>query len=236
MRTKTKRTLALLLGIMMMFTAIPSSFAALVGSEKAEFEAVLLVKDPSAAAGAFQYKEATEATELSAGDKIMIGIKAKNLHNIAEVPNTPLVDFSMGLTYDPTYLKSEPSNRLASGNLSGAKAKAALKARLAVDGSFYSGDDNGYEYTFDVNDKESESDATKRTYIWIIHSAAFEDGANSTKYLPNELYMAAIEFEVVSVPTPGTKVVALSDYEGDTVLKLQDIESGADAVTYQYEK
>lgn len=235
MRTKTKRTLALLLGIMMMFTAIPSSFAALVGSEKAEFEAVLLVKDPSAAAGAFQYKEATEATELSAGDKIMIGIKAKNLHNIAEVPNTPLVDFSMGLTYDPTYLKSEPENRLANGNLSGTKANAALKARLAVDGSFFSADDNDYAYSFDVNDKESEKDATKRTYIWIIHSAAFEDGANSTKYMPNELYMAAIEFEVISVPTPGTKVVALSDYEGDTVLKLQDIESGADAVTYQYE-
>lgn len=236
MRTKTKKTLALLLGIiMMMITTMPSSFAALTGTEKAEFEAVLLVKDTNAAAGAFQYKEATEATELSVGDKVMIGIKAKNLHNIAEVAGTPLVDFSMGLTYDPTYLKSEPNNRLANGNLSGTKAKAALKERLAVDGSFFSEDDNGYAYSFDVNDKESEQDSTKKTYIFIIHSAAFEDGANSTKFLPNELYMAAIEFEVVSVPDPGTQVISLSTYDGDTVLKLQDIENGADAVTYQYE-
>ncbi len=225
---KLKRYLSFLLSFTMIFSLLQTpSFAGagLVGSEKAKIEFVYLTEDANSADGSGY--SITDPEELNVGDTFFIGVKTVNFSNIKEVADAHLglTNLAVGLAYDPQYLKLEPHNRLANGNLTGSKLQTAIKNRLTYTNSILQEDINGYSYEVGASSKDSSSypdgsNAGKAVLYTDITSNSIGDGMLPSYKGERDLYISIVEFEVLEVPESGAEVFSLSEGDMDTVLKF----------------
>lgn len=225
---KFKRYLSFLLSFTMIFSLLQTtSFAGagLVGSEKAKIEFLYLTEDANSADGSGF--SAIDPEDLSVGDTFFVGVKTKNFSNIQEVADAHLglTNLAVGLAYDPQYLKLEPNNRLANGNLTGSKLQNAIIKRLQYTGSILSQDENGYSYTVGAQPKDSsvydEGINTDKSVLYTdITSDSIGDGMLPSYKGERDLYISIVEFEVLAVPEGGATVFSLSEGDMDTVLKF----------------
>lgn len=225
---KLKRYLSFLLSFTMIFSLLQTpSFAGagLVGSEKAKIEFVYLTEDASSADGSGY--SITDPEELNVGDTFFIGVKTVNFSNIKEVADAHLglTNLAVGLAYDPQYLKLEPHNRLANGNLTGSRLQNAIKGRLTYTNSILTEDANGYSYEIGAASKEASAypDGTntgKSVLYTDITSNSIGDGMLPSYKGERDLYISIVEFEVLEIPEGGAKVFSLSEGDMDTVLKF----------------
>ncbi len=225
---KLKRYLSFLLSFTMIFSLLQTpSFAGagLVGSEKAKIDFVYLTEDANSADGSGY--SITDPEELNVGDTFFIGVKTVNFSNIKEVADAHLglTNLAVGLAYDPQYLKLEPHNRLANGNLTGSKLQTAIKNRLTYTNSILQEDINGYSYEVGASSKDSSSypdgsNAGKAVLYTDITSNSIGDGMLPSYKGERDLYISIVEFEVLEVPESGAEVFSLSEGDMDTVLKF----------------
>jgi len=192
---KFKKLLSFTLSLTMLITCLFSfsgvSYATLVGTEKATVGFIPMKESGSG----YTEMSTEEISNLTAGDRFFIGIKAEKFTNIQEMEDG-LYQIAIGLSYNSEYIEAEPGVRIPNSNNLGNAVLGRSETAL-LNGDIYS--------VTSASTGHLDADDANMNCYYIVFQAP--DGYESDwAKCENDGYLAFLEFKIkdgITVPDNG---------------------------------